>query len=73
MNSPVVTDDTVVMVEYPVELGCLPHVVRREDGGGAMIGVRNRRYGRTVIAMYIVNPTGKLPVANSRPEEFVKV
>jgi len=72
VNSPAVTDDTIVLVEYPVELGCLPHVVRRENGG-AMIGVRNRRYGRTVIAMYIVNPTGKLEVADSRPEEFVEV
>jgi 16S rRNA (guanine(966)-N(2))-methyltransferase RsmD len=73
-NSDLVTDDTVVMVEYPVELGCLPHVVsRREDGGGAMVGVRNRRYGRTVIAVYVVNPTGKLRSAESRPEEFVDV
>jgi len=71
-NSNLVTDDTIVLVEYPVELGCLPHVVSRFDGG-AMIGVRNRRYGRTVIAMYIVNPTGKLEVASSRPEEFVEV
>lgn len=69
-NSPVVTDDTVVLIEYPVELGCLPHVVSRRDGG-AMVGVRNRRYGRTVIAIYVVNPTGRLEVAYSRPEEFI--
>ena len=71
-NSPIVTEDTIVMVEYPVELDCLPHVIGREDGG-AMIGVRNRRYGRTVIAMYIVNPTGRLETAGSRPEEFVSI
>lgn len=71
-NSPIVTEDTIVMVEYPVELGCLPHVVGRDDGG-AMIGVRNRRYGRTVIAMYIVNPTGRLDSASSRPEDFVSI
>lgn len=71
-NSDLVTEDTIVLVEYPVELGCLPHVYSRKDGG-KMIGVRNRRYGRTVIAMYIVNPTGNLEVANSRPEEFVSL
>jgi 16S rRNA (guanine966-N2)-methyltransferase len=71
-NSPLVAEDTIVVIEYPIELGCLPHVLPRDDGG-ALIGVRNRRYGRTVIAMYIVNPTGVLPVADSRPEEFVNV
>ena len=71
-NSPLCGDDTIVMVEYPIELGCLPHVYSRDDGG-KMIGIRNRKYGRTVIAMYIVNPTGKLQAADSRPEEFVSL
>ena len=72
-NSPCVTEDTVILIEYPVELGCLPHVITREDGG-ALIGVRNRKYGRTVIAMYVVNPTGRLDSsAESRPEEFVSL
>jgi len=36
--------------------------------------VRNRRYGRTVIALYVINPTGRLAdTAASRPEEFVQV
>ena len=70
-KSDVITDDTVVVIEYPVELGCLPHVIPGKDGS-AMVGVRNRRYGRTVIAIYINNPTGKLE-ADSRPEEFVEV
>ncbi len=69
-NSPAVTDDTVILIEYPVELGCLPHVIKRDDGG-LLVGVRNRKYGRTVIALYVVNPTGKLESAESRPEEFV--
>ena len=46
-NSVLVGEDTIIMVEYPVELGCLPHVIGREDGG-VLVGVRNRRYGRTV-------------------------
>jgi 16S rRNA (guanine966-N2)-methyltransferase len=72
INSPLVTDDTFILLEYPIELGCLPHVIRRNDGG-AVVGVRNRRYGRTVIAIYIVNPTGKFTLADSRPEEFVQL
>jgi 16S rRNA (guanine966-N2)-methyltransferase len=72
VNSPLVGEDTIVLVEYPIELGCLSHVIRRQDGG-AMIGIRNRRYGRTVIALYIVNPSGKLEAAYSRPEEFIKL
>lgn len=72
-NSPVVTDDTVILIEYPVELGCLPHVIARKDGG-ALVGVRNRKYGRTIIAMYVCNPTGRLDdSAQSRPEEFVTI
>lgn len=72
-NSPVVTDDTVILVEYPIELGCLPHVITRDDGG-ALLGVRNRKYGRTIIAIYVVNPTGRLDEsAESRPEDFVSL
>ncbi len=71
-NSKLVAEDTIILLEYPVELKCLPHVYHREDGG-ILLGIRNRRYGRTVIAMYIVNPTGRLEQAFSRPEEFVSI
>lgn len=78
-------------------------MIGREDGG-VLIGVRNRRYGRTVsllcllsfidmcnkhdiysyhlnllscyyqvIAMYIVNPTGDMELAESRSEEFINI
>mmetsp|Transcript_15369 Transcript_15369/g.32346 ORF Transcript_15369/g.32346 Transcript_15369/m.32346 type:complete len:395 (-) Transcript_15369:216-1400(-) len=69
-NSVLVGEDTVILIEYPVELGCLPHAIARDDGG-ALVGIRNRKYGRTVIAMYIVNPTGARETAESRPEEFI--
>jgi len=72
VNSPLLTEDTIILVEYPTELGCLPHVLNQENGG-KLIGIRNRRYGRTVIAMYIANPTGRLEKAESRPEEFITV
>lgn len=69
-GSDVVTDDTIVLIEYPVELfGELPHVYNGDKV--TMIGIRNRKYGRTVIAMYICNPTGKIENADSRPEEFI--
>jgi 16S rRNA (guanine966-N2)-methyltransferase len=72
-NSPAVGEDTVILIEYPVELGCLPHVITRKDGG-KLVGVRNRKYGRTVIAMYVVNPSGRLGnAAESRPQEFVSI
>lgn len=69
-NSPLVTEDTIVILEYPVELwGDLPHVYSGDSV--TMIGIRNRKYGRTVIAMYICNPTGRIENAESRPEEFI--
>ncbi|KAL3826525.1 hypothetical protein ACHAXA_004362 [Cyclostephanos tholiformis] len=71
-NSVLVKADTLILVEYPVELGCLPHAIGREDGG-VLVGVRNRRYGRTVIAMYVVNPTGDMEGVDSKPEEFISI
>lgn len=69
-NSPCVAEDTIVVIEYPVELwGDIPHVHQGESV--TMIGIRNRKYGRTVIAMYICNPTGRVENADSRPEEFI--
>jgi 16S rRNA (guanine966-N2)-methyltransferase len=74
VNSPLLADDAIVVIEYPIELGCLPHVLGDwEKGGRTLVGIRNRRYGRTVIGMYICRPTGQLPNAISRPEEFIKV
>ena len=44
-------DGSVVVVEYPVELGSLPPVI-----GSRLVGMRNRKYGRTMMAIYCVNP-----------------
>ena len=49
-------DGSVVVVEYPVELGSLPHRI-----GSRMIGMRNRKYGRTMLAIYCVNPAPSCP------------
>lgn len=51
-----VSEDTLIVVEYPVELGIFPPVL----GGGCLVGLRNRKYGRTVLAIYVVRPSGKL-------------
>jgi len=94
-------EDTIVVIEYPVEIGTLPPVLSSsfissigdssgisidmassaEGGGGGLredeherrlIGVRNRRYGRTVIAIYVCAPSGKWDL-DVRSEEFVDV
>jgi hypothetical protein len=60
------------VVEYPVELGSLPFA----PSGGALLGLRNRRYGRTVLAIYAKSPGSDAarPLGPSemeyRPEEF---
>ena len=89
VGSETVTEDTIVIIEYPIELlqapksqksnslpvsnhhaYGMPHVVQSK--ANTAIGIRNRKYGRTVIAFYIINPTGRYPNADSRPEEFVR-
>ncbi len=66
--SPVLGEDSIVVVEYPVELGVFPQVL----ADGRLIGLRNRRYGRTVLAVYVCQPSGKLDL-DARSEEFVQM
>lgn len=66
--SPIVDENTIVMVEYPIELGSLPHVF----ADGKLVGYRNRKYGRTIVAIYVCRPTGSLDDFEMRPEEFVE-
>lgn len=53
LKSPLVTDNTIIIMEYPIEMGTMPFIL----GDQQMIGLRNRRYGRTVLAMYVNRPT----------------
>lgn len=46
--------------------------LREEEHERRLIGVRNRRYGRTVIAIYVCAPSGKWNL-DVRSEEFVDV
>lgn len=65
-SSPVLAEDSLVAIEYPVELGCFPPVL----ASGKLVGLRNRRYGRTVLAIYVCRPSGRLDYP-PRSEEFV--
>jgi len=66
VESPVVDEDTLVVIEYPVELGCFPPTL----ADGRLVGLRNRKYGRTVLGLYVYRPSGKLDM-QPFSEEFV--
>lgn len=62
-NSPAVAPDTIVVIEYPEEMGKLPFIL----GTDKLYGVRNRKYGRTVLGIYVYRPNKKYDM---RPDEF---
>jgi len=62
-ESPLVVEDTLVIIEYPVEMGTLPYIL----GTDKLYGVRNRKYGRTVLGIYVYRPNKKYDM---RYEEF---
>eukprot|EP00172_Hildenbrandia_rubra_P003626 Plantae.Rhodophyta-Hildenbrandia_rubra.ctg6033.p1 GENE.Plantae.Rhodophyta-Hildenbrandia_rubra.ctg6033~~Plantae.Rhodophyta-Hildenbrandia_rubra.ctg6033.p1 ORF type:complete len:293 (+),score=58.64 Plantae.Rhodophyta-Hildenbrandia_rubra.ctg6033:93-971(+) len=64
-RSTVVGDGTFVVVEYPVELRCMPPSLENR-----LVGLRNRRYGRTVIAVYACRPDVDI---EPRPHEFMRL
>ncbi|CAN0304187.1 unnamed protein product [Hapterophycus canaliculatus] len=48
----------------------MPHAI----GDGTMVGLRNRRYGRTVVGVWVHLPSGQFgDMLDSRPEEFVSI
>lgn len=64
ITSPLVQENSIVVIEYPVELGTLPYII--DD---SLYGMRNRRYGRTVLATYVFKPTRTFDM---RPDEFIQ-
>lgn len=62
-ESSAVREDTVVAIEYPVEMGSMPYIL----GENKFFGLRNRKYGRTVLALYVYRPTKHF---DNRPDEF---
>ena len=67
-SSELLGEDTLVVIEYPVELGCFPPTL----ADGKLVGLRNRRYGRTVLGLYVCRPSGKIGV-DPHSEEFVSI
>lgn len=65
-NTPLIEPNTIVAIEYPIEMGPLPYVM----GNFSLFGLRNKRYGRTVLATYAYKPT---VVFDMRPGEFQRV
>lgn len=59
-----IKENTIVVIEYPEEMGKLPYIL----GDNKLFGVRNRKYGRTVLAIYVYRPGRKFDL---RPYEFV--
>ena len=57
-------EDGIVLVEYPLEMGSLPPIIGDHH---ELVGLRNRRYGRTVLAMYVSRPRR---LYDLRPMEF---
>lgn len=64
--SPLVTEDTMLVVEYPIEMGSLPQIL----GDNKFYGLRNRKYGRTMLAIYVYRPTFQYDM---RADEFGSV
>ena len=51
-----------------MELGCFPPTL----ANGRLVGLRNRKYGRTVLGIYACRPTGRYNL-EPRPEEFTVI
>ncbi|GFE53965.1 RNA methyltransferase, putative [Babesia ovis] len=67
-NTTILNTNGVVVVEYPREIDYLPWNI--EDG--KLLGYRNRKYGRTVVAIYCYKPTGSLlESCEKSKDEFV--
>ncbi|KAI0563784.1 S-adenosyl-L-methionine-dependent methyltransferase [Gracilaria domingensis] len=64
-ESECVGEGTFVVVEYPVELRTFPPSIANR-----LVGIRNRRYGRTVIAIYACQPDVDIEL---RPDEFIRL
>jgi 16S rRNA (guanine966-N2)-methyltransferase len=64
--SPLLASGSVVVLEYPAEMGSLQYVL----GEDKLFGLRNRRYGRTVLAVYVYRPRSQVDL---RPEEFLSI
>jgi 16S rRNA G966 N2-methylase RsmD len=51
-NSTLIKSDSLIALEYPLQMGTLPFQWNYD-----LFGLRNRRYGRTILAIYVYKPT----------------
>jgi 16S rRNA (guanine966-N2)-methyltransferase len=51
-NSSLIKSDSLIALEYPLQMGTLPFQWNYD-----LFGLRNRRYGRTILAIYVYQPT----------------
>ncbi|VUZ97317.1 N6-adenine-specific methylase, putative [Plasmodium vivax] len=63
-NSELFHPDCLVFIEYPKEIEMLPQRVYN------MVGLRNRKFGRTYFALYVLNSSGKYLSAERRDEFY---
>ncbi|CRH01584.1 N6-adenine-specific methylase, putative [Plasmodium relictum] len=56
-------NDSLIFIEYPKEIELLPQKIDN------LIGLRNRKFGRTYYSLYVLNSTGKY-ISNEKKKEF---
>ncbi|EKX72990.1 conserved hypothetical protein [Theileria equi strain WA] len=67
-NSTILNKNAAVVIEYPKEINFLPQNV----GDGKLLGIKNRRYGRTILAVYLYTPSeNRMELVESAAKEFV--
>ncbi|CDU20302.1 uncharacterized protein PY17X_1369200 [Plasmodium yoelii] len=57
-------NDALIFIEYPKEIDMLPQKVDN------LIGLRNRKFGRTYFAIYVINHTGKYDYSINKDEFY---
>ena len=60
-----IAENCVFVIEYPKEMKSLPYIIN-----GRLFGIRNRRFGRTMLAMYAFSPSQDFPF---HPDEFSSI
>lgn len=68
-SSKALGEDTIVVIEYPMEIGLFPKAM----GDGRLLGLRNKKFGRTYVAFYICQPSGNLSLKVKAKEFSDKV
>eukprot|EP00931_Biecheleriopsis_adriatica_P021574 TRINITY_DN14076_c0_g1_i3.p1 TRINITY_DN14076_c0_g1~~TRINITY_DN14076_c0_g1_i3.p1 ORF type:complete len:241 (-),score=55.31 TRINITY_DN14076_c0_g1_i3:30-752(-) len=69
--SPVIGEDTIIVVEYATEDNDVMKMDMGDLGaGGHLLGLRRRVFGRTILAVYVSQPSGKELGIRPKPKEW---